>query len=83
MGGALKEILSILDKFSKLSGLAINREKTHIMVSGREWEGGDNIEGIAIKKECRLLGVMIDAKVKNLQNNWETFIKKIKGLINY
>jgi hypothetical protein len=83
MGGALKEILSILDNFSKLSGLAINREKTHIMVSGREWEGGDSIEGIAIKKECRLLGVVIDAKVKNLRNNWETCIKKIKGLINY
>ncbi len=25
-------------------GRAINREKTHIMVSGREWEGGDSIE---------------------------------------
>jgi hypothetical protein len=36
------------------------------MVSGREWEGGDSIEGIAVKKECRLLGVVIDAKVKNL-----------------
>jgi hypothetical protein len=83
MGGALKEILSILDNFSKLSGLAINREKTHIMVSGRDWEGGDSIEGIVVKKECRLLGVVIDAKVKNLQNNWETCTKKIKGLINY
>jgi hypothetical protein len=48
MWGALKEILGILDNFSKLSGLAINREKTHIMVSGREWEGGDTIEGIAL-----------------------------------
>jgi hypothetical protein len=73
---ALRVILDILDGFSKLSGLAINREKTHIMVSGREWEGGESIEGISVKKECRLLGVVIDAKVKNLQNNWETCTKK-------
>jgi hypothetical protein len=40
------------------------------MITGREWDGGDEIEGIGVKKECRLLGVMIDNKVKNLSANW-------------
>lgn len=53
------------------------------MGTGKVWEGADNIEGITIKRECRLLGVMIDDKVQNLQFNWEGCIKKIKGLIYY
>ncbi len=48
IGNALHKVLSILEDFSKLSGLAINRDKTHIMVCGRNWEGGDTIEGIAV-----------------------------------
>jgi hypothetical protein len=71
------------EDFSKLSGLAINRDKTHIMVCGRNWEGGDTIEGIAVKKECRLLGVILDNKLENLQCNWENRISKISGLIYY
>jgi len=82
-GNALRGILDILDGFSVLSGLAINREKTHIMISGREWEGGDTIEGISVKKECRLLGVILDNKLENLQCNWEMRINKISGLINF
>ncbi len=83
IGNALRSLLDILDGFSVLSGLAINREKTHIMISGREWEGGDTIEGIAVKKECRLLGVILDNKLENLQCNWEMRINKISGLINF
>jgi hypothetical protein len=80
---AAKKIIQILDHFGIISGLTINREKTHIMGTGKVWEGADNIEGITIKRECRLLGVMIDDKVQNLQFNWEGCIKKIKGLIYY
>jgi hypothetical protein len=81
--GAAEKILSILDSFGAVSGLQINKDKTHIMVSGREWVGDDNIEGIKIKRECRLLGVNIDDRVKNLEGNWENCIVKIRGLINY
>ncbi len=37
---ALKCILQILDEFGKLSGLYINVEKTHIMITGRSGGGG-------------------------------------------
>jgi hypothetical protein len=66
-----------------ISGLSVNKEKTHIMVTGAEWEGGTHIEGIEIKQECRLLGAIIDNKVKNLHQNWDKVIVKIRGLINY
>jgi hypothetical protein len=81
--GAAKKILEILDDFGKISGLQINREKTHIMVTGKEWEGMDNIEGIAIQKECRLLGIVLDHKVQKLDKNWDKVIKTISGLTNY
>jgi hypothetical protein len=34
-------------------------------------------------KECKLLGVRLDNKVKNLAVNWDECIIKIGGLINY
>jgi hypothetical protein len=74
--------MSILDEFGNISGLKVNKEKTHIMVSGVEWEGGDNIEGIKIKRECRLR-VNIDDRVNNMGGNWDDCIIKIRGLINY
>jgi hypothetical protein len=82
-GDAVRVLLGILTSFGKLSGLNINMDKTHIMITGREWEGPDNIEGIKIQKECRLLGVLIDYKGKNLQCNWEKCKTKIQGLINF
>jgi hypothetical protein len=80
---ALKCILHILAEFGKLSGLYINVEKTHIMITGQEWEGQDTVEGIKIQKECRLLGVNIDYKGKNIHSNWEKCKTKIRGLINF
>jgi hypothetical protein len=80
---ALRCILHILGEFGKLSGLYINVEKTHIMITGREWEGNDTVEGIKIQKECRLLGVNIDYKGRNINSNWEKCKTKIRGLINF
>jgi hypothetical protein len=80
---AVRVLLKILNEFGSLSGLYINMEKTHIMVTGREWNGPDTIEGIKIQKECRLLGVNIDYKGKNINSNWQKCIVKVRRLINY
>jgi hypothetical protein len=72
-----------MTRFGELSGLKINMDKTHIMVVGREWEGPEVIEGIRVQKECRLLGIQIDYKGKNIHCNWEKCKTKIQGLINY
>jgi hypothetical protein len=42
---AVRCILHILNCFSRLSGLYINMDKTHIMVIGVEWGGSATIEG--------------------------------------
>jgi len=81
--GVIQKILEILENFGKLSGLYINREKTHIMITGKEWEGGEDIEGITIKRECKLLGLMLDYKLENIGKNWDNCVQKISGLINY
>jgi len=80
---AVKCILGILNKFGALSGLYVNMDKTHIMITGIEWEGPDIIEGIRVQKECRLLGVQVDYKGKNIKSNWDKCKVKIQGLINY
>jgi hypothetical protein len=53
------------------------------MVTGIEWGGPDTIEGIKVQTECKLLGVLIDNKGKNINSNWEKCKTKIRGLINY
>jgi hypothetical protein len=80
---AMRCLLGILGKFGSLSGLYINMEKTHIMVTGKEWEGPEVIEGVRVQKECKLLGVLVDYKGENINNNWQKCITKIRGLINY
>jgi hypothetical protein len=80
---AVKCILGILNKFGELSGLYVNMDKTHIMIMGMEWEGPDIIEGIKVQKECRLLGVQVDFKGKNIKSYWDKCKVKIQGLINY
>ncbi len=47
---AVQCVLGILNKFEELSGLYINMEKTHIMITGRESEGPAVIEGIKVYK---------------------------------
>jgi hypothetical protein len=80
---AMRCLLGILSKYGALSGLYINMEKTHIMITGREWEGAEVIEGVRVQKECKLLGVLVDHKCTNLNSNWQKCISKIRGLINY
>jgi hypothetical protein len=53
------------------------------MVTGVEWGGPETIEGIKIQKECKLLGVVIDNKGKNINANWEKCKTKVRGLISY
>ncbi len=80
---AMRCLLGILGKYGALSGLYINMEKTHIMITGREWDGAEVIEGVRVQKECKLLGVVVDFKCTNLNSNWQKCIIKIRGLVNY
>jgi hypothetical protein len=80
---ALGRIFVILKEFREISGLVINKTKTNLMISGREWEGADTVLGIKIVTTCKLLGVKIDHKAKKLDENWAEVSRKIWGLIHY
>ena len=68
----LKRILSILKEFEAVSGLQINIKKTQLMITGGDGERiGDIIEGIKIVDSIEVLGVKIDRKLQNLDENWE------------
>ncbi len=71
---AMRSLLGILSKYGALSGLHINMEKTHIMVTGKEWDGPEVIEGVRVQKECKLLGAVVDYKCANLSSNWQKCI---------
>jgi hypothetical protein len=53
------------------------------MISGTEWDGGEEVLGIKIVKQCKLLGVKIDNKAKELDANWTECCRKVWGLIYY
>ncbi len=80
---ALGRILVILNKFGGISGLMINKAKTSLMISGKEWDGRESVLGIKISKKCRLLGVKIDYKSADLDCNWLECLRKVWGLIHY
>jgi hypothetical protein len=80
---ALGRIFVILDEFGSISGLVINKAKTNLMISGKEWEGGESALGIKIVASCKLLGVKIDSKIKKLDENWAEVLRKVWGLIHY
>jgi hypothetical protein len=80
---ALGRIFVILNEFGSISGLIINKSKTNLMISGREWEGAETVLGIKIVQSCKLLGVKIDYKAKNLVKNWAEVSRKVWGLIYY
>ncbi len=35
-------------RIGSISGLVINKAKTNLMISGKEWEGGESVLGIKI-----------------------------------
>ncbi len=80
---ALGRIFVILNEFGSISGLVINKAKTNLMISGKEWEGDESVLGIKIVASCKLLGVKIDSKVKKLDENWAEVSRKIWGLTHY
>jgi hypothetical protein len=47
---ALGRIIIILNEFGAMSGLNINKSKTNLMISGTEWDGGEEVLGIKIVK---------------------------------
>ena len=67
-----------------MSGLQINVKKTQLMIMGGDGERIDSeIHGIKIVEKIEILGVVIDRRLENLNNNWERALRKMVNKANY
>jgi hypothetical protein len=53
---ALGRIFVILNEFGAISGLIINKSKTNLMISGKEWEGAETVLGIKLSLHANFWG---------------------------
>ena len=84
MVGNLNVIITILNNFENVSGLSINKNKTQLMTCGNdEIAVGSIIAEITVVKEVNVLGIIIDRRCENLNQNWEKVLAKINRLCNY
>ena len=77
----LLEILNILEKFRKLSGLRTNVSKTKYALFGNAIDSPDISSNTKITCETepfRLLGIYLNGNLDKLDINWEKAIKAIK-----
>jgi hypothetical protein len=77
----LQYILATLDLFHLTSGLSVNLNKTQLMVCGTDRVRTNSIIlGVTVVEKIKVLGVEIDRKVENLDNNWRKIIHKIQNI---
>ena len=80
----LNKVLGILNEYEKVSGLSINKNKTQLMTCGNDVIAvGTVISDITVVNEVNVLGIKIDRKCENLNQNWEKVLAKITRLCNY
>ena len=59
-------------------------KKTQLMITGGDGECLDSeIHGIKIVEKIEILGVVIDRRLENLNNNWERALRKMVNKANY
>ena len=77
-------ILKILRDFAKVSGLEINEKKTQLMITGGEdAQAGSKIGEITVVDSISVLGIKIDRKLENLDDNWEKAAGKMENFSRY
>jgi hypothetical protein len=82
--GTVELILWILNNFTMVSGLEVNTDKTQLMIVGTEnWPVGNQIGGITIVDKVKVLGVGIDRRLGQLENNWYEAITRMRRLSGY
>jgi hypothetical protein len=84
MEGSLEVIIGILEEYERSSGLEINKKKTQLMVTGVDtYDEGERLQGIEIVGRVNILGITIDRKLNELDENWERGISKKRKLCGY
>jgi hypothetical protein len=77
-------ILDVMENFYRVSGLQLNRNKTQLMITGRDLQIENNlVGGIEVVEKVNILGLIIDRKLENLDSNWHKVISKMRKLCGY
>ena len=80
----LLRIKTILEGFAKVSGLTINVKKTQLMITGGDGERvGSEIHGFKIVDNIEILGIKIDRRLCQIDENWEKALGKMVNKANY
>ena len=72
----LNNVIKIIDKWSKLNGIKVNKNKSGIMILKNDIKEKDNIDGYPIIREYKYLGILINFKM-NIQNHIGMINKKL------
>ena len=81
---AMESITGIMEQFKLASGLELNRNKTQLMVVGTEdVRVGATISGITVVERVKILGIVIDRRLDDLNCNWTMVTNKIARLVNF
>ena len=81
--GDAKRLLSVLDKFQRVSGLKINKSKSEGLWLGIDRNSNRKPLGIAWPEHIKLLGVSICYNEQNMANlNFNNKLRKMKQKIN-
>ena len=73
----LISVIHIIDKWTQLNKINVNKLKSGIMILNNYKIEEDNIEGYPIIKEYKYLGIIINDKM-NIQNHIDSIDKKLK-----
>ena len=80
----LRAVMTVLEDFYKLSGLEINRSKTQVVIFGKIPEGDYEIckdLKLSWKQSFKLLGIVFDARLEKMFDNYTIAIEKIEKVI--
>ena len=81
---SVNSVIGIMNSFELVSGLRLNVKKTQLMITGTDlFPVGTKISDIEIVDKVKILGVSIDRKLENLNQNWEEKIVKMNRLYNF
>jgi len=79
----IDEVFMVIKKFSKISGLTLNENKTEILKLGKTYHDVDKAYKPWVKKKVTLLGAIISKNLVDMQaDNYADKLKKITNCLN-
>ena len=82
---SIREVISILDKFEKIAGLRVNKDKTQMLKIGKGASSAPNLcsdLGLKWVNRMKILGINLSASPHEMADNFDEKISEIESLLN-